>query len=147
MPTILTHAVVPLALGLGLGAGVVSRRLLLAGIAGSIMPDFDVVAFKLGIAYGNAFGHRGASHSIAFAVLLGVLALCFARPLRTTRLAAFLFVGFSTLSHALLDMFTDGGHGVALWWPVSNERLFAAWQVIEVSPIGLRRFLTERGLV
>jgi inner membrane protein len=146
MPTIFTHAVVPLAIGIGLGTGVVSRRLLLAGAAASIMPDLDVVAFKLGIAYADAFGHRGASHSVAFALLLGLLALACAPLLRTTRVAAFLFVALSTLSHAVLDMFTDGGLGVALWWPVSPERLFAAWRVIEVSPIGVSRFLTGRGL-
>ncbi len=75
MPTILTHVVVPLAIGIGLGSGVVSRRLLIAGAVASIMPDFDVVAFKLGIAYGDAFGHRGASHSLAFALMIGLLAL------------------------------------------------------------------------
>lgn len=146
MPTILTHAVVPLALGIGLGSGVVSRRLLFAGVAASIMPDLDVVAFKLGIAYADAFGHRGASHSVAFALVLGLLALACAPVLRTTRLAAFVFVALSTLSHAVLDMFTNGGLGVALWWPISPERLFATWRVIEVSPIGISRFLTNRGL-
>lgn len=146
MPTILTHAFVPLAIGIGLGTGVVSRRLLLAGAVAAIMPDFDVVAFKLGIAYGDAFGHRGASHSLVFALLLGLLALACARGLRATRLTAFVFVALSTLSHAVLDMFTNGGLGVAMWWPIASERLFAPWRVIEVSPIGISRFLTERGL-
>lgn len=146
MPTILTHAVVPLALGMGLGAGTISRRLLIAGAAAAIMPDLDVVAFKLGIAYADAFGHRGASHSLAFALLLGLLALACARGLRSMRLAAFAFVTLSTLSHAVLDMFTNGGLGVAMWWPLSTGRLFAPWRVIEVSPIGISRFLTERGL-
>ena len=146
MPTILTHAVVPLALGIGLGTGVVSRRLLFAGAVAAVMPDFDVVAFKLGIAYADAFGHRGASHSLAFALLLGLLALGCAPALRTSRLAAFVFVTLSTLSHPVLDMFTDGGLGVAMWWPLASDRLFAPWRVIEVSPIGVTRFLTERGL-
>jgi inner membrane protein len=146
MPTILTHAVVPLAVGLGLGAGVISRRLLVAGMVAAILPDCDVVAFKLGIAYGNDFGHRGASHSLAFALILGVLALAMSTRLRSTRPVAFLFVALAALSHGLLDMFTNGGLGVALWWPLSDERLFAPWRVIEVSPIGVTRFLTERGL-
>jgi inner membrane protein len=146
MPTILTHAVVPLAIGIGLGPGVVSRRLLVAGAVAAIMPDFDVVAFKLGIAYADAFGHRGASHSLAFALLIGLLALACAPLLRTSRRAAFVFVTLSTLSHAVLDMFTNGGLGVAMWWPMASDRLFAPWRVIEVSPIGVTRFLTERGL-
>jgi inner membrane protein len=131
---------------MGLGAGIVSRRLMFAGIAASIMPDLDVVAFKLGIAYADAFGHRGASHSLAFALLLGLLALACAQGLRSTRTTAFLFVAFATLSHAVLDMFTDGGLGVAMWWPVVTERVFAPWRVIAVSPIGITRFLTGRGL-
>src|SRR5262249_61922508 len=39
-----------------------------------------------------------------------------------------------------------GGYGFAFWWPFSTERLFAPWHPIEVSPIGLRRFASERGL-
>jgi inner membrane protein len=146
MPTIFTHAVVPLAAGLGLGRATVSRRLMVAGMVASIMPDFDVVAFKLGIAYSDALGHRGASHSLAFALMLGLLALLCAQPLRSKRVVAFVFVALSALSHAVLDMFTNGGLGVAMWWPVSTERIFAPWRVIEVSPIGISRFLTERGL-
>lgn len=145
MPTILSHAIVPLALGVGLGKNIISRRLLLAGVVASIAPDFDVVAFRFGIAYAHEFGHRGASHSIACAVALGLLALLFAPQLRAGRVAAFAFVGISTLSHGLLDTFTNGGLGVALYWPWSELRLFARWQPIEVSPIGWR-FVSARGI-
>ncbi len=147
MPTIFTHAVVPLAIGLGLGRAKVSRRLLAAGAFASICPDFDVVAFKLGIAYADAFGHRGASHSLMFAVLLGLIALLGAPRLQASRGMAFGFVALATVSHPLLDMFTNGGLGVALFWPWSEQRWFFPWQVIEVSPIGVRRVLSERGLV
>ncbi|KFB98094.1 putative membrane-bound metal-dependent hydrolase [Trabulsiella guamensis ATCC 49490] len=67
MPTIITHAAVPLCLGLGLGTRVIPPRLLLTGIALSMLPDADVLAFKFGIAYGNIFGHRGFTHSLLFA--------------------------------------------------------------------------------
>lgn len=56
MPTIVTHAAVPLCLGLGLGARVIPPRLLFAGMALAMLPDADVLAFKFGIAYGNIFG-------------------------------------------------------------------------------------------
>ena len=146
MPTLLTHPAVPLALGAGLGARVVPPRLLAAGVLGAVLPDADVVAFKLGIAYADAFGHRGASHSMTFALLLGALAAALARPLRTTPARAFAFVALATVSHPLLDAVTTGGLGVALLWPLSSERFFAPWQVIAVSPISLSRFLGERGL-
>src|SRR5262249_918743 len=35
--------------------------------------------------------------------------------------------------------------GMALFWPFSNERYFAPFQVIEVSPIGAAHFFTRRG--
>ena len=146
MPTIVSHAAVPLAIGLGLGSGIVSRRLLLAGVAASIVPDLDVLAFRVGIAYGDAFGHRGFTHSIGFACVLAFVAWLSAKKLFTDRVTAAWFVGISTLSHGLLDMLTNGGHGVALWWPISTQRIFAPWRVIEASPLSLRRILGGRGV-
>lgn len=144
MPTILSHVAVPLALGLG--SGVVPKRLLLAGIVASILPDMDVLAFRLNIAYSHDFSHRGVTHSVVFALLLGFLALACAHQLRSSRVIAFSFVGVSAVSHGLLDMLTNGGLGVALLWPWSSERFFAAWQVIEVSPLSLSRVFSARGL-
>jgi inner membrane protein len=45
----------------------------------------------------------------------------------------------------LLDTLTDGGLGIALLWPFSNERFFAPWRPIPVAPIGAR-MLSSRGL-
>lgn len=145
MPTILTHAVVPLALAVGLGRRTISTRLACAGAIASMLPDLDVIAFRFGIAYAHELGHRGASHSLAFALLMAALACACAPWLRSGRLVAAGFIGASTASHPLLDMLTDGGLGVALWWPWSDERVFAALRVIEVSPISIRRFLGGRG--
>ena len=49
------------------------------------------------------------------------------------------------ISHGLLDTLTDGGLGIALLWPFSNERFFAPWTPIPVAPIGAR-MLTGRGV-
>lgn len=145
MPTLFTHAVVPLALGLALGRGTLSPRLVAAGVLATIAPDFDTIAFKLGIAYADQFGHRGASHSLAIALLVGVLGASIAPWLRTTRLRAWLFLAFCTASHPLLDALTDGGLGVALLWPWADERFFAPWRPIAVSPIGAG-FFSARGV-
>jgi inner membrane protein len=145
MPTIFTHAVIPLAAGLALGRKALSPRLVAAGVLAAIAPDFDSIAFKLGIAYADQFGHRGASHSFVFALTLGLLAAIAAPWLRTTRWRAFVFIAACTASHPLLDAFTDGGLGVALLWPWSHERLFAPWRPIEVSPIGVG-FFSLRGV-
>ncbi|MFA6901479.1 MAG: metal-dependent hydrolase [Gallionellaceae bacterium] len=146
MPTILSHAAVPLALGLGLGIRVIPKQLLVAGIVASIIPDLDVLAFRLNIAYSHDLGHRGVTHSVVFALVVALLALAMSQQLRCSRAVAFSFVGLSAVSHGLLDMITNGGLGVALWWPWSSERFFAAWQVIEVSPLSLSRVFSSRGL-
>jgi inner membrane protein len=145
MPTIFTHAVVPLALGLAIGRNTVSPRLIAAGMFVAMAPDFDTVAFKLGIAYADQFGHRGASHSLAFALAIGLIGAMFAPWLRTTRWRMFLWLAFCTASHPLLDALTNGGLGVALLWPWSHERFFAPWRPIAVSPIGAG-FFSLRGL-
>ena len=111
----------------------------------SCLPDADVIAFSLGIPYRAPFGHRGAFHSLAFAAAcgigLGVLA-AFAK-LPAWRLGAIAAVVVA--SHGLLDTLTDGGLGVALLWPFSNERYFASWRPIPVAPLGAR-LLAQRGL-
>ena len=146
MPTILTHAAVPLALGLGLGAPTISRRLLATGIVASVLPDLDVLAFRFNVAYSDDFGHRGVSHSLLFSLLLASLAVAFSKNLKASRHTVFWFVAFCAASHGVLDTFTNGGHGVALFWPLSSERFFAPWQVIEVSPLSLRRIASPKGL-
>jgi inner membrane protein len=103
----------------------------------AILPDLDVIGFKIGIPYGAAFGHRGASHSLAIALLLGIVAAVGARALRSPKTTAFLFVTLSAASHCLTDLFTNGGRGVALWWPLSDERYFAPVRPVEVASIGL----------
>lgn len=145
MPSILTHAAVPLALWCASEHGRISTRLLGAGVAAAMLPDADVLAFALHIPYADAFGHRGASHSLAFAALLAALACALAPWLRAGRVQAAAFVFISALSHPLLDALTSGGLGVALWWPWSEQRLFAPWRPIRVSPFA-NQFFSARGL-
>jgi inner membrane protein len=145
MPTIVTHALIPLAAGLALGKTRVPPRLVIAGMIVAMLPDADVVAFKLGIEYAHAFGHRGASHSLVFALMCGAFAACAARWLRVSVVSAFVFIALSAASHPLLDVLTDGGLGVALLWPWSDARHFAPWRVIEVSPFA-NRFFSARGV-
>jgi inner membrane protein len=146
MPTIISHAAVPLAIGLGLGRRRLPAALVAAGAAAAMLPDLDVIGFRFGITYGDAFGHRGASHALAAAALLAFAA---AWPFRSAAVPfgrAFLFLFAAAASHGLTDMLTNGGLGVALLWPASEARLFAPWRPIEVSPLGLGRFLSEEGL-
>jgi inner membrane protein len=146
VPTVFSHVAIPLAVGLGLGQKVVSRRLLLAGLAASTLPDLDIFAFRLGIAYSDQLGHRGFSHSLLFAIVLGVLAAFLVRYLKTRSLAAFTFVFLAAASHGLLDMLTNGGLGVAYLWPFSDQRFFFPEQPIQVAPLSLNRLFSGAGL-
>ena len=102
----------------------------------ALLPDADVVAFRLGIPYSAPWGHRGASHSLVFAALL---ALGIALTVRSTggrgaRAGLFAFLALG--SHGLLDALTDGGLGAALLWPYSDARLFSPLRPLPVAPIG-----------
>lgn len=146
MPTILTHPAVPLALGVGLGRRVISRRLLIAGVCLSAVPDLDVLAFRLGIPYSAEFGHRGFSHSLLFAGLCALLVAWALRKYREQPGRSFAFLFAAMVSHGILDAFTNGGLGVEFFWPFSAERYFAPVRVIAVSPLGVSRIWSHHGL-
>jgi inner membrane protein len=146
MPTLLTHPAVPLALSAVAGGDRVGGRLLVAGVIASVLPDADVLGFRWGVPYGSEFGHRGFSHSLFVAVLLAMVAAAAARFFRASRGTPAWFVGLSCASHGLLDMLTNGGRGVAYFWPVSDERFFFPARVIEVSTLSLRRFFSPAGI-
>jgi len=111
----------------------------------SLLPDADVIAFVVGIPYHAPWGHRGATHSLAFAGATGLLAALACRWARLPVWRTSLLVIAVVASHGIADAFTDGGLGSALLWPFSQERFFAPWTPIPVAPIGLD-FLSPRGL-
>lgn len=119
-----------------------TSAIILSGL--SLLPDVDVMGFRFGVEYGDPFGHRGFTHSFAFAIATALVCAVIARAQGTSAVRVFVLVGVVVSSHGLLDMLTDGGLGVALFWP-SNERYFLPWRPIPVSPIG-RGFLSARGI-
>lgn len=147
MPTIFTHPAVPLAIGWALGTKILPSRLLVAGTIASIIPDLDVVGFRWGISYASAWGHRGFSHSLIFALALAVLGAMAYRSLRASPATTFLFLFLASASHGILDSFTNGGLGIAFLWPWSAQRFFAPVQIIEVAPLGLHGLFSSRGLL
>ncbi len=147
MPTALSHPAVPLALSIGLGRSAVPARLVTAGIVASVLPDLDVVAFRFGVPYAAPFGHRGFSHSLAFAGLVALLGAGCHRLLRSGPTATFAFLFAATASHSVLDAFTNGGLGVAFFWPFSPTRYSAPVRMIQVAPLTAARLLSRRGAV
>jgi inner membrane protein len=102
----------------------------------SLLPDADVIGFRLGVHYEDPWGHRGATHSLIFAAGVAVLALVVAKAARLPALRTALLTLVVVSSHCLLDTLTDGGLGCALLWPFSEERFFAPWTPLPVAPIG-----------
>ena len=112
----------------------------------SMLPDADVIGFAFGVRYEDEWGHRGATHSLAFSIALGVaiglVAVRWRLPAARTAIVASLVLA----SHAVLDTMTTGGLGCALFWPFDQTRYFAPWRPIPVAPIGLY-FFSLSGLI
>jgi inner membrane protein len=148
MPTIMTHAFV------GAAAGTIirpaHRSVYALSAVCATLPDADVITFRWGIPYASAFGHRGMSHSILFAALVGLgVGWLVDRILKEPGISRFRWAWFFflvTLSHALLDACTDGGLGVALFAPFTQTRIFFPFRPIAVAPIAIARFFSPAGL-
>jgi len=151
LPTIITHSVIAATSGLGFSSGKESLKFWILSIACSSLPDVDVIGYRyLYIPTYEFFGHRGFFHSPFFAALLSIFIVCiFYRKegfFSKTWWKYLLYFFVLTASHGLLDAFTNGGNGIALLSPITNERYFFPWTPIEVSPLGIRAFLSQRGL-
>ena len=149
MASIFGHAVAAFALGKGFSKIIVNWKFLLLGIICSILPDADVIGFSFGIKYESFWGHRGFSHSLLFALILGVLitAIFYRKDLVTKKgIVLIFFFTMCTASHAVLDALTTGGLGIAFFSPFDTTRYFFPWRPIQVSPIGVERFFSERGI-
>lgn len=121
MPSPLAHIGAALALQLLLGAGPTRRVAMVAAFA-SIAPDLDValaVVHPSGLAW-----HRGPSHSLVGAALIGVVC---AGALRLRTPAAWGTVVGAALLHVLFDWSTGepgapARYGVPWAWPFSAEK-------------------------
>ena len=151
MPTIITHSLVAVSAGCVFSRAGVSKRFWMLAIMAAVIPDADVIGYQyLYIPYGHVLGHRGFFHSPCFAALFSLAAVCFffrqERILSRRWWLYFLFFFVVGASHGLLDAMTNGGRGIALLSPFSNQRYFLPWTPIEVSPLTVRGFLSQRGL-
>jgi inner membrane protein len=147
MASAFSHAVAGLSIGTCFYRPEIPKRIWLAGVVCSVIPDLDVIGFRFGIDYGDFFGHRGFTHSLAFAGLLAavVTVVMFRGVSEIGRLALLAYLFLATASHGLIDAMTNGGLGVAFFSPFDNTRYFLPWRPICVSPIAVTRFFTLKG--
>ncbi|OIO68024.1 MAG: hypothetical protein CO186_10805 [Zetaproteobacteria bacterium CG_4_9_14_3_um_filter_49_83] len=147
MPTLFSHPVVAIALKPWFDSIRGSKTVLFVGVLFTILPDIDIIGFRLGIPYTHLFGHRGFTHSIFFALFSsGCIAWLMSRRCSLTVSPIWLFLFLCIVSHGLFDALTNGGHGIAFLSPFSNERYFFPVQPIEVSTLNIRRFFEGQGL-
>lgn len=149
MASVITHAFSSLILGRALFPKRMSWSLWSLLIIGAILPDIDFLTFYLGYSYGPILGHRGCTHSLFFAFALSYFVLAATNqdvPQFSSewwRLLIFIFLIFS--SHGLLDALTNGGLGVAFFFPFDNSRYFFPWRPLLVSPLGVESFFSPWG--
>lgn len=147
MASLFGHIMASTALGYVAFPKQVRPLTLIAAGACAFAPDLDVLAFRWGIPYQSDWGHRGWTHSLVFASVLGSLvALLFYWWEEQRNRGLWLWLVLSTASHPLLDMLTNGGRGVALWWPFSSARLFFPFRPVQVSPLSVSDFMGAWGL-
>jgi inner membrane protein len=138
------------------------------------IPDLDVFWQRLVPDHSGIWVHRGVTHSLLAAVLIGLLAACVGRawgltpgaareetgaealPGRTSLphpargfLLLWLAFTLATASHAMLDMLSAGYRGVELLAPFSDQRFSFPWQPIWSFPQWLQQMfpsLQGRGM-
>jgi inner membrane protein len=149
LASLFSHAVAALRIGTCFYRSDTSNCIWAIGTLCSVIPDLDIVGFRFGIRYGDFGGHRGFTRSLVFAALLAgaIVTLGFreATP-GLNHLSLWVYFFLATASHGLLYAMTDGGLGVAFFSPFDNHRYFLPWTPIRVSPIGVGRFFSDRGL-
>lgn len=149
MASALSHAIVAVGLGTALSPSKTPLKLWLLGVGCAVVPDVDVIGYWLGVPYDAMLGHRGLTHSLAFAAAVSILVVTMTfRGERWAGCRSHLLLYFfsATASHGVLDAMTNGGLGVAFFAPFDNARYFFPFHPIEVSPRNVKAFFTARGV-
>lgn len=145
MPTVMTHAVVGIAFGTLTRVPARRRLFWIASAALPMLPDLDVLGLAFGIRFHSMWGHRGISHSLAGALVIGAIAALLVHRRVGARVGSLtLYFAVITAAHGMLDALTNGGPGVAFWAPFDDTRSFFPWRPIPVSPLAAN-FFSEWG--
>ncbi len=150
LSTAFSHGLVGAALASAGREAIPVWRLFAVLVLASMAPDLDVVGYLLGVPYDHMFGHRGFTHSILFAFLLGFGAgtACFPE-LKFLSLNWWWVCGLIFLScgsHGVIDATTNAGLGIGFFVPFSGERYFFPWRPILTPPVSPFEFFDAYGM-
>jgi inner membrane protein len=82
------------------------------------------------------------THSLLFAYLLSAafVTMWYRRRAREAQVGIFVYLFLCTTSHSVLDALTDGGLGVAFFYPFDTRRYFFS---VAVSPVDINVFFAR----
>jgi len=142
------HFAPAVALAVAIGPQRIGWRLALAGAACAVLPDADALMVWLHLdVYGGTYGHRGFTHSMGFALLMGALgALLVGGNSPRSRWLTAAYLALCTASHPLLDGLINRGICNAWAWPLDGARHCLPWRPIPMQGVplfGVDRLLKE----
>ena len=147
MATIFSHPAIALGLFPWFADVRNNRKIIMTGMVLTALPDLDVIGLYAGIPYGHMLGHRGLTHSLLFAAFIAaIITKLFSRKPNIAGWPVWVYLFACMASHGLIDALTNGGHGIAFFAPLTNERYFFAWRPIEVSTLNIRHFFAGQGI-
>jgi inner membrane protein len=113
----------------------------------AMLPDIDVTWCALGVPDVGLSGHRGLTHTPAFALAVGLAAglIAWLRRREAGAWRVGLTVALVVLSHGLLDSMAQDGRGIMSFWPFSCRRYHLFWRPIPDAPTGLA-FFSRKGM-
>jgi membrane-bound metal-dependent hydrolase YbcI (DUF457 family) len=144
MATPVGHLLAGAAIGTLMSRGSNLPRAIFIGGLAAIAADFDFIP---GILIGNPGRfHHAQSHSITFAVLVGLIAGLIARE---SRLRWGLLVGVGYASHLILDGLTfddSAPHGIPILWPFMRDVFQSPITLFPNVAWGSRSLITAQNL-
>lgn len=114
-------------------------------LAGAILANAADLDFALVFIFRSKAWHRGFSHSITFALIVGLIFVLLPGVRRLREVMAYTL---AFASHGILDyVTTKEGGGVELLWPFSSERLIFRWVGLSELPSRLPAIGVIKALV
>lgn len=132
MPMPLAHGLLGASIVAALHPRPLSGRWRVPLLVGALLANAADLDFLLVFTLHSKAWHRGASHSLGFALAVGLLIFWFAGRRRVREAVAY---GLAFASHGVLDyLTTTQGRGVELLWPFSTERLMLGLRGLSEAP-------------